>query len=87
MDYIMILQGLVVLLVGFSMVFAFLLLLILVVTAAGKIIPRFNHLLPEGESKAKSKKSGHSKASSSSHEATAAIAVAIAAAIDEKKHP
>jgi sodium pump decarboxylase gamma subunit len=78
----MVLQGLVVLVVGLSMVFAFLLLLVLVMTLAGKIIPRFNHWLPDAAPKAKGKKHASSPTAAPQHEG---IAIAIAAAFAQQQ--
>lgn len=76
----MLLQGLIVLLVGLSAVFAFLFLLFLVMMAAGKIIPRFNHVLPDEQTRVKSTR-GVPAATAHAREAEEVIAVAIATAI------
>jgi sodium pump decarboxylase gamma subunit len=80
----MILQGLIVLLVGLSMVFAFLLLLILVMSVAGKIIPRFNYVLPDEQPKSK-RSQGAPAVTAQAREAEEIIAVAIAAAVAQGK--
>jgi sodium pump decarboxylase gamma subunit len=82
----MVLQGLVILAVGLSMVFAFLLLLVLVMTFAGKIIPRFNHWLPDAHSKAKGKKYGSSQAGAPKQDGGEGVAIAIAVAFAQKQH-
>jgi sodium pump decarboxylase gamma subunit len=81
----MVLQGLVILVVGLSMVSAFLLLLVLVMTVAGKIIPRFNHWLPDAPPKTKSKKHAASQTSVQKHEGCEGVAIAIAAAFSKKQ--
>jgi len=81
----MVLQGLVILVVGLSMVFAFLLLLVLVLNLSGKIIPRFNHWLPDAHSRAKGKKHGSSHASESKQDGGEGVAIAIAAAFAQQQ--
>jgi len=44
----MLLQGFVLMGAGVSMVFLFLCLLVAVLTVSAKIIPKFNHILPDG---------------------------------------
>lgn len=50
-----ILQGLDLLVAGMLIVFLFLMLLVYVMNVAAKIIPRFNHILPDEEPKKKSR--------------------------------
>jgi len=45
----MLLQGLILMVAGVSIVFLFLCLLVAVLTVSAKIIPRFNHILPDGQ--------------------------------------
>jgi len=81
----MVLQGLVILVVGLSMVSAFLLLLVLVMTVAGKIIPRFNHWLPDAPPKTKSKKHSSSHGSALKQEGCEGVAIAIAVAVKQQQ--
>ena len=45
----MLLQGLILMVAGVGIVFLFLCLLVTVLTVSAKIIPRFNHILPDGQ--------------------------------------
>jgi sodium pump decarboxylase gamma subunit len=81
----MVLQGLVILVVGLSMVFSFLLLLVLVLNLSGKVIPRFNHWLPDAHPKTKGKKHGPYQASASKQEGGEGVAIAIAAAVAQQQ--
>jgi sodium pump decarboxylase gamma subunit len=67
------LQGLILMVVGVGIVSGFLGLLVVILTLSSKIIPRFNHILPDEQSKVKAQKSNASP--------DAEIAVAIAAAM------
>ncbi len=69
----MLLQGLILMVVGVGLVSWFLGLLVVILTLSSKIIPRFNHILPDEQPKVKAQKSNTSP--------DAEIAVAIAAAI------
>jgi sodium pump decarboxylase gamma subunit len=81
----MILQGLILMVVGLCMVFFFLSLIVLVMTVCEKIIPRFNHLLPDEQPKTKSTRTIPSASDSSMRASEEKIAVAIAVAIAENK--
>lgn len=72
----MLLQGLILMVVGVGIVSGFLGLLVVILTLSSKIIPRFNHILPDEQPKAKAQKAQKSDASPD-----AEIAVAIAAAM------
>ena len=67
------LQGLILMVVGVGIVSGFLGLLVVILTLSSKIIPRFNHILPDEQPKVKTQKSNASP--------DAEIAVAIAAAM------
>ncbi len=69
----MLAQGLVLMVAGMGIVFVFLALLVWVMSRAAKIVPRFNHILPDPEPK---KKAVAAKASS--HD-DIMVAIAIAA--------
>lgn len=81
----MILQGLILMVVGMFMVFSFLLLIVLVMTACEKIIPRFSHILPDEQSISKGRRPAPSNPSAPARDAVEQIAVAIAVAIAEDK--
>ena len=70
-------QGLVLLIAGMGIVFAFLAVLVFVMTATSKVIPKLNHILPDEQPKKRPAKS------SVSHDDTA-IAIAIAAAAAQR---
>ncbi len=72
----MLLQGLILMVVGVGIVSGFLGLLVVILTLSSKIIPRFNHILPDEQPKVKAQKAQKSDASPD-----AEIAVAIAAAM------
>lgn len=72
----MLLQGIVLLVAGIGIVFAFLSLLVAVMLVSAKIIPRFNHILPDESPSGK--KAARGRAAKPGDDA---IAVAIAAAI------
>jgi sodium pump decarboxylase gamma subunit len=67
------LQGLILMVVGVGIVSGFLGLLVVILTLSSKIIPRFNHILPDEQPKVKAQKSNASP--------DAEIAIAIAAAV------
>ncbi len=69
----MMMQGVVLLLAGMGIVFAFLALLVCVMTVAAKIVPRFNHILPDEEPKKKPR-----PAAPASDDAAIALAIAVA---------
>jgi sodium pump decarboxylase gamma subunit len=81
----MLLQGLVLMVVGLFMVFSFLLLLVLILMACEKIIPRFSHILPDEPPKAKTSRAIQPGSASSTSDSDEKIAVAIAAAIAQRK--
>ncbi|MDA3925689.1 MAG: OadG family protein [Kiritimatiellae bacterium] len=68
-------QGLVLLIAGMGIVFAFLTMLVCVMSASSKIIPKFNHILPDEQPK---KRAAQSAALSQDD---TAIAIAIAATV------
>ena len=72
----MLLQGLILMAVGVGTVVGFLGLLVMILTLSSKIIPRFNHILPDEQPKVKAQKAQKSDVSPD-----AEIAVAIAAAM------
>ena len=72
----MLLQGLILMVVGVGTVSGFLGLLVVILTLSSKIIPRFNHILPDEQAKVKAQKAQKRDASPD-----AEIAVAIAAAM------
>lgn len=49
----MLLQGICLSVIGICIVFTFLALLVGIMTVSSKVIPRFNHLLPDGVPQAK----------------------------------
>ncbi|MFA7172751.1 MAG: OadG family protein [Kiritimatiellia bacterium] len=69
-------QGLVLLIAGMSIVFMFLAVLVFVMTATSKFIPKFNHILPDDKPRKRPTKA----ADSASDDIAIAIAVAVAAA-------
>lgn len=78
----MLLQGLVIMVVGVGTVVGFLSLLVCVLMVSAKIIPRFNHILPNEAPRTRAPKTHASKAKAH-HAAEASeveIAIAIAAA-------
>ena len=83
----MILQGLILMVVGLGMVFSFLFLIVLVMTACEKIIPRFNYLLPDEQPKTKSPRaiSSGSVSSMRNFDEKVAIAIAVASSKNKKK--
>jgi len=82
----MLLQGLVLLIAGIGIVFLFLSLLVWVLTLCSKIIPRFNHILPDEQSKMRVSKALKAKASKPSVSADEEmIAVAMAAAVSHQR--
>lgn len=81
----MLLQSLVLMVVGLFMVFSFLLLLVLILMACEKIIPRFSHILPDEPPKPKTSRAVQPGAPSSPRDSDEKVAVAIAAAIAQRK--
>jgi len=79
----MLLQGLVLMVVGLFMVFSFLLLLVLILMACEKIIPRFSYLLPDEQSSSKGRRPAPSGPVAPARDADEQIAVAIAVAVAE----
>jgi sodium pump decarboxylase gamma subunit len=78
----MLLQGLVIMVVGVVMVVGFLSLLVAVLTLSAKIIPRFNHILPDEEPRVRTRKpgTGHAAKQDASNDNEIAVAIAAAAA-------
>jgi sodium pump decarboxylase gamma subunit len=79
----MLLQGLVLMVVGLFMVFSFLLLLVLILMACEKIIPRFSYILPDAQSISKVRRPAPSGSAAPAHDADEQIAVAIAVVQNE----
>ena len=73
----MLLQGLVLMVTGVGIVFLFLSLLVAVLSVSAKIIPRFNHILPDEMAKLRTQKNGAPKVHADDG---IAIAIALAAA-------
>ena len=75
MDIELLKQGLVLLIAGMGIVFLFLTLLVFVTNGAAKIIPKFNHILPDEAPKKKP-----APAAAASDDAAIALAIAVARA-------
>ena len=75
----MLLQGLVIMVVGVGMVIGFLSLLVFILMLSAKIIPRFNHILPDEAPRTRTSKKHASK--TAAHHAADASEAAIAAVI------
>lgn len=71
------LQGLVLLVSGMGIVFMFLTLLVWVMNRSSRIVPKFNHILPDEEPKKKARPAAKKAAG---HDDDAVIALVIAAA-------
>lgn len=82
----MLLQGLVLMVVGVFMVFAFLLLLVIILTACEKIIPRFNYLLPDEQPVSKGRRAAPSGPAAPEQRADEQIAIAIAVATAQNEY-
>lgn len=67
------LQGLVLLVAGMGIVFAFLALLVFIMNGSAKIVPHFNSILPDEAPKKKS-----APRAAASDDATIALAIAVA---------
>ncbi len=80
----MLLQGLILMVAGVSIVFLFLFLLVTVLTVSAKIIPRFNHILPDGQPRVREHQPEKPAANATTHvvspDEEIAVAVAVAAA-------
>ena len=75
----MLMQGLVLLVVGVGIVFLFLSLLVCILSLSAKIIPRFDHILPDEQPRTKVQKAKISeRAPSPEEEVAVAIAIAVA---------
>ena len=72
--YMLIKQGVVLLVSGMGIVFFFLAVLVAVTSLSAKIIPRFNHILPDEAPK----KKPAPKAAASSDDEAIALAIAVA---------
>lgn len=77
-------QGLVLLVAGMGLVVTFLSLLVGIMMVSAKVIPRFNHVLPDEQPKVKVRRP-ESAPNAGSHDAE--IAVAIAAAVARQRQP
>jgi len=75
-------QGLVLMVAGVSIVFIFLGLLVAVLSASAKIIPRFNHVLPDERPRARTPKCAQPREPTGDEE----IAVAVAAAVAHQRN-
>ena len=82
----MLLQGLVLMVVGLFMVFSFLLLLVFLMMACEKIIPRFSYILPDEQSVSKGRRPAPSGSAAPARDADEQIAVAIAVATAHSQH-
>ena len=69
-------QGLVLLVAGMGIVFAFLAVLVCVMSASSKVFPKFNHILPDEEPKKRPVRAS----ASASDNTEIAIAIAVATA-------
>jgi sodium pump decarboxylase gamma subunit len=78
----MLLQGIVLLVAGIGIVLSFLTVLIAVLSISAKIVPRFNHILPDEAPKAKNP----AKAPESEHAVSGDEAVAVAVAAAALRH-
>ena len=76
----MLVQGLVLMVAGVTIVFLFLGLLVAVMTVSAKIIPRFNHILPDAEPKTRrgNDRPRQPQAKTVQDEAEIAVAIALA---------
>ena len=74
----MMLQGIVLMVAGVFIVALFLGLLVVVLTVSAKVIPRFNHILPDDPPKTRIPKAQGKKVKSR-HESDAEIAISLAA--------
>ena len=83
----MMLQGLVLMAAGMGIVVAFLSLLIAVMMLSAKVVPRFNHILPDTHPCEKGRRTPTRKTTGSPEDesADAAIAVAVAAVIARQR--
>lgn len=79
----MVLQGLVLMVAGMGIVVAFLSLLVAVMMLSAKVVPRFNHILPDAHPCEKARQSRVRKTTVCQEDEAgdAAIAVAVAAAM------
>lgn len=74
----MFVQGLVLLVAGVSIVFLFLSLLVVVLSLSSRVIPRFNHILPDEQPRVKAPKAKTPKPQAHDEEVAVAIAAALA---------
>jgi sodium pump decarboxylase gamma subunit len=81
----MLLQGLVLMAVGLFMVFSFLLLLVGLMMACEKIIPRFSYILPDEQAISKGRRPAPSGPVAPARDADEQIAVAIAVATAQSR--
>ena len=77
MDMELLKQGVVLLISGMGIVFIFLAILVLVTTGASKVIPKFNHILPD---EAPKKKPAPAAAKATDDDLAIALAIAVARA-------
>lgn len=68
-------EGVVLLVAGMGIVYAFLLLMVCVMSLSAKIIPRFNHILPD---EAPKKKAAPAAPGGAGDDAAVALAIAVA---------
>ena len=83
----MLTQGFVLLVAGVTIVFLFLSLLVVVMSVSSKIIPRFNHILPDDEPKVRAKKAHKACAPRLASAQDEEIAVAIASLAAHQRQP
>ena len=83
----MLLQGLILMVAGVSIVFLFLCLLVAVLTVSAKIIPRFNHILPDGQPRVRERQPESPETRTPKHVVSpdGEIAVAVAVAIARQR--
>jgi sodium pump decarboxylase gamma subunit len=75
----MLLQGIVLLTAGIGIVFSFLTVLVAVLSLSAKIVPRFNHVLPDEAPKAKKPAAAPGSKHAAPGDETVAVAIAAAA--------
>ncbi|MGI6099772.1 MAG: hypothetical protein GX174_11365 [Lentisphaerae bacterium] len=78
-------QGLVLMVVGVSIVWLFLGVLVLVLKVSARIVPRFNHILPDNRPAEPVPMQAPAAAAPPSHDEAAAVAIAVAVAAAEAR--
>lgn len=84
----LIVQGLVLMVAGAGIVFLFLGLLVAVLTVSAKVVPRFNHILPDGQPRAREHRLKGSGEKATKHVVSPdeEIAVAVAAVMAHQRN-